>query len=147
MILAPCGVRMTSSSMRAAETPSVAGQYVSTANTMPALSSIGSRRHRRRAGRGRPWGASGRARDERALVQAKAEAMAEVQAERGHLALEADVLRGRQGARDLVARHARAKQLDRLVHPFARLLVRRALRRGGAADVERAVVARAIAHE
>ena len=33
------GVNTTSSSMRAADTPSLAGQKVSTANTMPALSS------------------------------------------------------------------------------------------------------------
>ena len=39
MIFAPSGVSTTSSSMRAAETPSVAGQKVSTANTMPAFSS------------------------------------------------------------------------------------------------------------
>ena len=42
MIFAPSGVSTTISSMRAAETPSVAGQNVSTANTMPALSSYGS---------------------------------------------------------------------------------------------------------
>src|SRR3954466_13371263 len=59
MILAPCGVRMTSSSMRAAETPSVAGQYVSTANTMPALSSIGSPRGGARRKEGRVAGGGG----------------------------------------------------------------------------------------
>src|SRR5207237_947766 len=42
MICAPAGVTITSSSMRAAEMPSVAGQYVSTANIMPACSSMGS---------------------------------------------------------------------------------------------------------
>ena len=42
MILAPSGASTTISSMRAAEIPSVAGQNVSTANTMPALSSYGS---------------------------------------------------------------------------------------------------------
>src|SRR5919201_2083969 len=42
MIWAPPGVTITSSSIRAAEVPSVAGQYVSTANIIPACSSIGS---------------------------------------------------------------------------------------------------------
>src|SRR3954464_13028129 len=42
MILAPLGVSTTSSSMRAADTPSVAGQNVSTANTIPAFNSYGS---------------------------------------------------------------------------------------------------------
>src|SRR5438477_3451948 len=42
MICAPPGVTMTSSSIRAADVPSVAGQYVSTANIIPACSSIGS---------------------------------------------------------------------------------------------------------
>src|SRR6185437_2165767 len=37
----PLSVTTTSSSMRAAEKPSVAGQYVSIANTMPSLISVG----------------------------------------------------------------------------------------------------------
>src|SRR5438309_5008732 len=87
------------------------------------------------------------ARDERALVQPEAQAMAEVEAEGVHLAGEADLLCLRHGERNLVGRHARLQQLDRPIHPFARLAIGGALRRGGAADVERAVVARAVAHE
>ena len=56
-------------------------------------------------------------------------------------------LRLRQRARDLVRADAGLQQVDRAVHPFARLAIRGALRRRRAADVERAVVARAIAHE
>ena len=55
MIEAPAGVRTTSSSMRAAEIPSPAGQYVSTANTMPASSSIGSSSEFSRLMIGRSW--------------------------------------------------------------------------------------------
>src|SRR5260221_2342249 len=73
--------------------------------------------------------------------------MAEVEAERIHLARKADLLRLWQCARDLVARHAGLEQLDRLVHPLARLLVGGASRRGGASDVEGAVVGGAVAHQ
>src|SRR3989442_8954665 len=75
-------------------------------------------------------------RDQRALVQPEAEAVAKVKAESVHLAREADVLRFGQRARDLVGRHPGSQQLDRLVHPLARLLVSRALRACRAPDVE-----------
>src|SRR5262245_38388344 len=55
MIWAPFGVTITSSSMRAAETPSAAGQYVSTAKTMPARSSMGSSSEFSREMIGRSW--------------------------------------------------------------------------------------------
>src|SRR6267143_5884789 len=87
------------------------------------------------------------ARDERTLVQAETEAVAEIETEGVHLAREADLLCLRHGERDLVGRPAGLQQLYRAVHPFARLAVGGALRGRGAADVERAVVARAVAHE
>src|SRR6185436_1986543 len=51
------------------------------------------------------------ARNQRPLVQAETEAVAEVEAEGVHLAGEADLLRLGQRARDLVARHAGLEQL------------------------------------
>ena len=57
----------------------------------------------------------------------------------------AEILRFRPDRRHLVGRHARLDQRDRGVQPFAALDVRVALRRRGAADVEGAVVAGAIA--
>ena len=76
----PSGVSTTSSSMRAADTPSFAGQKVSTANTMPTLSSIGLDERIE-------------ARDQRPLVQPEPQAVAEIQAEGVHLGLEADLAR------------------------------------------------------
>src|SRR6267142_589588 len=61
--------------------------------------------------------------DDRALVEAETDAVAEVETEGGHLAVEADLLRLRKRTRDLVGRHARLDERDRLVHPLARLLV------------------------
>src|SRR5688572_13804669 len=65
--------------------------------------------------------------DDRPLVEAKADAVAEVEPEGGHLRLEADVRRLREGAGDLVGRDAGLDERDRLVHPLAGLLVRREL--------------------
>src|SRR5882724_38685 len=85
--------------------------------------------------------------DDGPLVQPQADAVAEVQPERGHLALEADLLRLGEGPRDLVRRHAGLDERDGLVHPLARLLVGHQLRLRRLADAERAVVAGAIADE
>src|SRR5690242_8201212 len=76
---------------------------------------------------------------ERPLVQAETEPVAEIEAERVHLAREADLLRLRQRSRDLVARHTGLEELDGAVHPLARLAIGRALRRRGTADIEGAV--------
>src|SRR5207245_9141887 len=72
---------------------------------------------------------------------------AEVETEGRHLARNADLLRLREGARDLVARDSGLQEVDRLVHPLARLAVRGALRSRRAAYTERPVVTSAIAHE
>src|SRR3989454_3811084 len=85
--------------------------------------------------------------DDRPFVEAQPEPVAEVEAERGHLALEPDLRRLRKGPGDPVGRHARLDQRDRLVHPLARLLVGADLRRGRAADAEGAVVAGPVADE
>ena len=55
--------------------------------------------------------------------------------------------RGRPDLRDPVGRHPRPDEGDRGVEPLAAPLVRVELRRVDAADVERAVVARPVAHE
>ncbi len=134
MIFAPSGVSTTSSSIRAAEMPSVAGQYVSTANTMPTLSSIGSRNDVTREINGRsckpspkPWQ---KFRPNASISLAKPISSAVGSA----CATSSLPMPG-------------FKQLDRAVHPLARLAVRRALRRRRATDRERAVVARAVADE
>ena len=80
-------------------------------------------------------------------MQAEPQPVAEVQTKGLHLARKADLLRLREGPRDLVARYAGLQEVDRLVHPLARLPVRGALRGGRAPDVEGAVVAGAIAHK
>ena len=120
--------------MRAADSPSLAAQYVSSAKTMPSSISIGMVERVD-------------ARDHRRLVQADAEAVPELQAEAGLLVGEAELLRGRPDARDLVGRRAGAHELDGVVEPLAALLVGVDLRVRDAADVERAVVARPVAHE
>src|SRR5437867_5461944 len=79
--------------------------------------------------------------DDGPLVETEPEPVAEVEAERGHLGLEPDLLRLREGPGDPVGRHPGLDQGDRLVHPLARLLVGADLRRGRAADAEGAVVA------
>ena len=68
-------------------------------------------------------------RDQRPLVQAQAEAVAEVEAERVHLGREADVLRGRERGATLSVDTPGLEQLDRAVHPLARLAVGVELRR------------------
>ena len=65
--------------------------------------------------------------DDRALVQEQPDAVAELEPERLHLAIEPELLGLRPDAGDLVGRDARAHQLDRGVDPLARLLVRIAL--------------------
>src|SRR5262249_5016258 len=69
--------------------------------------------------------------DDRALVQAQAEAVAEVQAEGSHLALEADVLGAGEGAGDAVGADAGLDERDGLVYPLAGALVGGDLGRGG----------------
>ncbi len=73
--------------------------------------------------------------------------MPELQAEARLLAGEAEVLGGRPHLGDLRGRGAGAHLVDRVVEPFAALLVGGQLRARRAADAERAVVARAVAHE
>src|SRR3954453_19381874 len=85
--------------------------------------------------------------DDRPLVQTEPEAVGELQAERLHLAAEAEPLGLRQQGGDRVGADAGPDPLDPAVHPLARLAVGIALRRGRAADRERAVVAGPVAVE
>src|SRR5215470_2926368 len=85
--------------------------------------------------------------DDRPLVQTEADPVAEVEAEGGHLAVEADLLRFRKRARDLVGGDTGLDERDRLVHPFARLLVSGDLRLRRASHAEGAVVASPVADE
>ena len=78
-------------------------------------------------------------------MQAETEAVAEEQTEGLHLAGEADLFGLGPAGGDLVGRDARPYQRDRLVDPFARLLIGVLLRWRGAADIEGAVIAGAIA--
>src|SRR5262249_55907850 len=87
------------------------------------------------------------ARDDRALMDGAADAVAELQTERRHLVGKAEVLRLRPYAASLVGGDARLDQRDRVVEPFARAFVSVVLHARRAADVEGAVVAGAIAHE
>src|SRR5579885_1536639 len=87
------------------------------------------------------------ARDHRRLVQPDAEAVPELEPEAGFLALEAERLRGRPDGGDLVGRRARPDERDRGVEPLAALPVGVELRPRDRPDVERAVVARPVAHE
>ena len=87
------------------------------------------------------------ARDHRRLVEPDADAVSELEAEAGLLVREAELLGSRPDLRDLVRRHAGPHERDRRIEPLAALLVRVELRVADAADVERAVVARAVAHE
>src|SRR4051812_50191022 len=87
------------------------------------------------------------ARNDRPLMQRKPEPMAELQAEGGHLVGETKILRLREYLADLVGGDARLDQRDRLVEPFACLLVGVVLYRRRAPDIEGAVVAGAGAHE
>src|SRR5690606_29404546 len=84
--------------------------------------------------------------DDRPLVQRDAETVAELKAEALHLAREAELLRLRPKLRDLVRADARLDRVDGRIDPLARLLVGVTLLVVRAADVDRAVVARAIAH-
>src|SRR5256886_11384023 len=86
-------------------------------------------------------------RDQRPLVKAETQAVAEVQPECGHLALESDIGSFGQLFGYLIGAEARLHHRDRVVHQLARALVRVTLRLGRAADRERAVIARAIANE
>ena len=86
-------------------------------------------------------------RDHRRLVEADAEAVAELQAEARLLVGEAELLRRGPDGGDRVGRHARPHEVDRVVEPLAALLVGVELRLVGAPHRERAVVARAVAHE
>src|ERR1700688_1760371 len=70
--------------------------------------------------------------------------MRELQSERGELALEAELLRLWERLGDVVAARPGLDQRHRAVHPFTRLRVSVALRRGGASDVKGAVVARPV---
>src|SRR6202048_483995 len=86
-------------------------------------------------------------RDDGPLMQGKAEAMPELQPERRHLVGEPEILRLRPDLADLVGGDPRLDQRDRLVQPFARLLVGVVLDGSSAAHIEGAVVARAVPHE
>jgi hypothetical protein len=85
--------------------------------------------------------------DHRRLVEPDAEPVAELQPEAGLLVGEALLLGRGPDAGDLVSRHAGAHQVDRRVQPLAALLVGIELGLADAAHVERAVVARPVAHE
>src|SRR5262245_3264218 len=85
--------------------------------------------------------------DDRSLVQAQTDPVAEVEAEGGHLAVEADLLRLGERTRDLVGRDAGLDERDRFVHPLAGLLVGGELRLRRAADAERALIAGPVADE
>ncbi len=87
------------------------------------------------------------ARDHRRLVEPDADAVSELETEAGLFVREAELLGSRPDLRDLVRRHPGPHELDRRIEPFAALLVRVELRVADAADVERAVVARAVPHE
>ena len=87
------------------------------------------------------------ARDHRRLVEPDADAVSELEAEAGLLVREAELLGGRPDLGDPVRRHAGPDERDRRVEPLAALLVGVELRVADAADVERAVVARAVPHE
>ena len=87
------------------------------------------------------------ARDHRRLVEADADPVPELEAEARLLVGEAELLGGRPDLRDPVRGHAGPHERDRRVEPLAALLVRVELRGADAADVERAVVARPVAHE
>ena len=97
--------------MRAAERPSLAGQYVSSAKTMPSSISTGLSKRVQ-------------ARDHRRLVEPDAEPVAELQAEARLLAREAELLGGRPHLGDPVGRHPGPHERDRVVEPLAALLVR-----------------------
>ena len=124
----------TSSSIRAAERPSAAGQYVSSAKSMPSLISSGSTNEFSRVMIGRscrltptPWpncspNASISSANPNSSAFGHTAAIWSVDAPRLH-------------------------EVDRGVHPLARALERVALRRGRAADDERAVVAGPVAVE
>jgi hypothetical protein len=86
-------------------------------------------------------------RDDRPLVQAHPDAVAELQPERVHLVLEPELLGLRPHRRDLVGGGAGLHQVDRRVHPFARSLERVPLRGRRAPDDERPVVAGPVAVE
>src|SRR3954467_6787486 len=73
--------------------------------------------------------------------------MSELKAKARRLVREAKLLRGRPDACNLVRHRSGPHEVDRLVEPFATLLVGVDLRLRDAADVERAVVAGSIAHE
>src|SRR5579883_3111380 len=80
-------------------------------------------------------------------MQPQPETMAEVQTERRHLGLKADLgcfgeLLGR-----FIRAHTGLQHLDRVIHPLSRFLVRFALRTGRAANGKRAVIACSIADE
>ena len=87
------------------------------------------------------------ARDHRGLVEPDADAVSELKTEAGFLVRETQLLGGRPDLRDPVRCHSGTYERDRVVEPFATLLVRVQLRVTDATDVERAVVARAVPHE
>ena len=87
------------------------------------------------------------ARDHRRLVEADADSVSELEAEARLLVGESELLGGGPDLGDPVRRHAGPDEGDRRVEPLAALLVRVELSGADAADVERAVVARSVAHE
>src|SRR5438552_13599592 len=85
--------------------------------------------------------------DDRPFVEPQTDAVTEIEPERGHLAVEADLLRLGERARDLVGGHTGLDERDRLVHPLARLLVGGDLWLRGPPHAEGAVVAGTVADE
>src|SRR3954453_933552 len=83
--------------------------------------------------------------DHRRLVEADPEPVSELKTEARLLIGEAELIRRRPDARDLIGRRSGADEVDRVVEPLTALLVRIDLRRRHAADVERSVVARPVA--
>src|SRR3954447_26165049 len=77
--------------------------------------------------------------DDRPLVQPEPEAVSELQAEGGHLVLEAELRRGGPHRGDLVGADTGLDHADGGVHPLPRLGVGVPLARGGAAHAERPV--------
>src|SRR5215472_3050079 len=80
-------------------------------------------------------------------MQPESKPMAEVQPERVHLARKPNHFRLGKSASNLVGRNAWLQEIDRFVHPFARIAVRGVLRWSSHPYVERSVVTGAITHE
>src|SRR5438067_12979120 len=85
--------------------------------------------------------------DHRAFSVAEADAVPELEEVGLALVLETDLLRGRPDLADVGGRHARLRDLDRLLEPGPGLVVDLLLDLAGSAHIERAVVAGPVAVE